>query len=177
MTRAEFSNWAKAMKTFYPRENFLPNQEALDLWFGMLKDIPYPVLEAAASKYVLINKFSPTIAELRELATEIMQDEGAEDWSVGWEKAILAISKYGWYGTDEALASLDPITRETVRRIGYEHLCHSENVVSERANFKAIYEVVAKRRKEDRQIPNDLRNIIAKVKENLMIEEAKHETD
>ena len=51
MTRDEFINLTKAIKTFYPRDNMLPNMEAMELWYRELSDIPYTVAEAALRKY------------------------------------------------------------------------------------------------------------------------------
>ena len=33
MTKKEFAIFAAALKTYYPREQLLPNSEAMELWF------------------------------------------------------------------------------------------------------------------------------------------------
>ena len=43
MNREEFATWTMALKTYYPRENLLPNNQAMELWYKQLQDIPYDV--------------------------------------------------------------------------------------------------------------------------------------
>lgn len=38
MTKREFGLFAAAIRTYYPRENILPNEQAHDLWFRQLQD-------------------------------------------------------------------------------------------------------------------------------------------
>lgn len=172
MTKKEFALLTSAIKTFYPREQLLPNQQSMELWFNMLGDIPYKVAEAALQKWVATNKFSPTIADIRELSTTIQNGE-LPDWGDAWESVRQAVMRYGWYRSDEALASLDPLTRDCVNRIGFERLCHSESPEVERANFRMIYETLAKRKKTQSQLPLGLATLIGEIKSSLQIEEAK----
>lgn len=174
LTKKEFSIFVAALKTFYPREQLLPNQQAMGLWFQMLGDIPYQVAEAALQKWVATNKFSPTIAEIREMASSI-QHGGVPDWGDAWETVRDAVQRFGWYRQEEAMASLDDLTRECVRRIGFERLCHSEEPALERANFRMIYETMARRRKTQEQLPTGLATLIGQIRDSLAIEEAKNE--
>ncbi len=177
MTRKEFMNWANALKTYYPREQLLPNEAALELWYQALKDIPMQVAEAALRKWVATNKWSPTIAEIREMCVDVKRGD-APDWSDAWEQVQLAIKRFGSYRPAEAMASLDPITREAVRRIGFYNLCVSENPISDRKQFRDTFEIMAKREQMRLQLPielqGDIKRIQAEVK--LMIEsgEAQH---
>lgn len=68
MNKTEFASIAMALRTYYPRENMLPNDAALDLWFEALQDLNAGVVEAALKKWVKIEKWPPTIADLREQA-------------------------------------------------------------------------------------------------------------
>ena len=46
--KKEFGMFTAALKTYYPREDkLLPNQEAMELWYRQLQDIPYIVAETA----------------------------------------------------------------------------------------------------------------------------------
>lgn len=152
MTRKEFAICAMALKTYYPREKILENKQATELWYKKLNDIPYDIMEAAIDSWVSTNKWSPTIADLREKAAEI-QNGYIPDWSEGWKNVLLAIRRYGSYEPEKAIESLDSISRECVKRIGYREICLSEKIAVERANFRDIYEILAKRKKQDAQIP------------------------
>ena len=48
---------------------------------------------------------------------------------------------------------LDDITRKCVKRLGFQNLCTSENVIADRANFRMAYEQEQKAEKEIRQLP------------------------
>lgn len=160
MTKREFGLFAAAIRTYYPRENILPNEQAHDLWFRQLQDIPFPVAEAILAKWVATNKWSPSIADIRDSMAEIQNGGPADDWGEAWDQAMTAIRRFGSYDEDGALASLPPLTRETVRRIGYKSLCWSENQVADRANFRQVYEILSKRKVETDKIPIPVRETL-----------------
>lgn len=161
MTKHEFALFAAALKTYYSKEEkLLPNNQALELWFRQLQDIPYDIAELALNKWVSINKWSPSIAEIRETAATITAGE-IPDWGEGWEQVLLAIRRYGLYNIPQAMASLDKITRQCVERIGFREICMSENISVERANFRMLYEQISERNKKAMQMPVSLATMIA----------------
>lgn len=93
MDRKQFAQFAMALKTYYPRENILPNEQSMQLWYGHLKKIPYEVIELALQRWVDNNKWSPSIADIR-----------AESKSIYWK---LLETKTG----NEALDIYEAITR------------------------------------------------------------------
>lgn len=165
MDKNEFSMFSMALKTYYPRENLLPNTQAMELWFKQLQDIPYQVAETALNKWVAVNKWSPSIADIRAEAAEIKNGE-TPDWGEGWESVLAAIRRYGSYRVDEAMASFEPITRRCVERIGFLNICQSENIAVDRANFRTLYEQLAEKEQKHRQVPPALSQLIAKIQKN-----------
>ena len=155
MTKQEFSKWVMALKTYYPREQLLPNAQAIELWYQELNDIPMNVAEMALRKWVATNKWSPSIAEVREMCVDVKRGD-APDWSDGWAQVQLAIRRYGQYNPKDAMAMLDPITRDTVQRLGFYNLCVSENPISDRKQFKDTFEIMAKREQMRLQLPIEL---------------------
>lgn len=162
MDKNEFSMFSMALKTYYPRENLLPNTQAMELWFKQLQDIPYTVAETALNKWVAVNKWSPSIADIRAEAAEIKNGE-APDWGEGWESVLDAIRRYGSYRVDEAMASFDQVTRRCVERIGFLNICQSENIAVDRANFRTLYEQLAEKEQKHRQMPKMLEQLIQKI--------------
>ena len=73
MTREEFKTLVKGMKAVYAQPTFIPDQDAFNVWFELLKDIPYQQANVAIQKYMLTEKFPPTIADIREKATQIVE--------------------------------------------------------------------------------------------------------
>lgn len=162
MIKNEFAIFASALKTYYPRENLLPNTQAMELWFKQLEDIPYKVAETALNKWVATNKWSPSIADIRAQASEIVNG-AIPDWGKGWEQVENAIRRYGTYREGEALESFDEITRQAVNRLGFKNICLSENPQADRANFRMIYEELAQRKKQDDQVPEQIKLLINKM--------------
>jgi len=171
MNKKEFSMLAMALRTYYPKENLLPNEQAMELWFRELQDIDAKVAEASLRKWVATNKWSPSIADIRETASTIQVGELPE-WGDGWEKVIKAIRSFGMYRADEAMATFDPITKQCVERLGFRNLCLSESPNQDRANFRMIFEQISERKKKDAQIALPLKQAIQAIQtENkLMIE-------
>lgn len=162
MDKREFAIFADALKTYYPRETLLPNPQAMELWYRELQDIPYAVAEAALRKWVSTQKWSPSIAEIRELTSSIQHGD-LPDWGEGWHQVQNAIRRYGFYNAKAALDSLDPLTRQCVERLGFRELCMSENITADRANFRMVYETLAKREKTNQQLALPLQEAIAKI--------------
>lgn len=165
MPRDQFKILCKGMKAVYTQETFLPDADAFQIWYALLGDLDFRVLQVAIQKYMLTNKFPPTIADLREIATTICNGE-APDWGESWEKVLNAIRRFGSYRETEALESLDEMTRSIVRRLGFRNLCMSENINQDRANFRMIYEQVSERARKENALPIALNNTIKLLNKN-----------
>lgn len=163
MTKQEFAQFVMALKTYYPRETLLPNNQAVELWYRQLSDIPYNIAEIALNQWVSTNKWSPSIADIRETANSIQNDE-ALDWGEGWAQVQRAIRYYGSYNQQKALESMDDITRQTVQQMGWVNICMSENEAADRANFRMIFERIAQRKRQDAQIPERLHQLIGQMR-------------
>lgn len=159
MDRKEFAAFVMAIRTYYPKEKILPNEQAIELWYRELQDIPSPVADAALRKWVATNKWSPSIAEIRETAVGITEGDGLT-WGEAWEQVVMAIRRYGSYSPQEAMDSFDPLTRRCVQNLGYHELCVSENPTADRANFRMIFETLSQRQRTEQQLALPLREII-----------------
>ena len=176
MTKKEFATFAMALKTYYPRENLLPNEQAMELWFNQLQDIPYKVAETGLNKWVSLNKWSPSIAEIREMASSVSHGD-LPDWGDAWEEVLRAIRKFGHPRPIEAMQSLSPLARKATERIGFLNLCRSENISADRANFRMIYEQLADREKKEAQMALPLKTLIAKMQDETKLLESKENED
>ena len=171
MTKQEFALWVAALKTYYSKEEkLLPNKEAMALWYSQLSDIPYPLANAVLQKWVATQKWSPSIAEVREQAA-LIQNGQTPTWGEGWEEVRKAIRQYGIYNQQEAMDSLSGITKEAVKMLGFRNLCLSENETSDRARFEQIYTTLEKRQHENAQLPEGLRESIKALTERIALPE------
>ena len=138
MTKQEFATLVVAMQAMYGKD-FIGTEQALDVWYALLHDLDYQILSKVLQQYMLTNKFKPTVAELREIYTELVSPT-ISDWSEGWEQVSKAIGHCGMYQEKAAMESFDEITREVVKRLGFQNICLSENIVADRARFAEIYQ-------------------------------------
>ena len=83
MTKEEFKKLAKGLKAVYTQPTFLPDTDALSIWYELLKDLDYMIAQAAVQKHMITSKFPPTIAEIREQAAEVTYGQKPL-WSDGW---------------------------------------------------------------------------------------------
>ena len=162
MTFEEFLPIADAIRHYYPKEPMMPNKEAVMLWYEELSDLDAAATKLAVRKWAATSKWPPTIADIREQVAGFTTPK-IKDWSEAFEDARRAVRRFGSYNPTDALNSLDDLTRETVKRLGYHDLCVSENHAADRANFRMIYEQLAKRESEERQINKDVKAMIAEL--------------
>lgn len=162
MTKQEFSLFAAALRTYYPKEKILPNEQAMQLWYTQLQDIEYKLAVVILNKWVATNKWSPTIADIREQTASVVKGI-SKDWGEAWQEVYNSIGKYGSYQEQAALDSFDDLTRQVVKRLGYRNICLSEDINVDRANFRMIYEQLEQRQKQDDQLPKKLKEMINQI--------------
>lgn len=158
MNKNEFVKIADAIRTYYPRDNVMPNKQAMALWYEELKDLPYEVVVMSLRKHVNTSKWSPTIADLRRGASTITTE--STDWGKGWDECQRAIRKFGFYREKEAMESMSELTRQTVKRLGWQSLCMSENQMADRANFRDVFNQVQSHENESQSLSESLRTMI-----------------
>lgn len=173
MQRQDFLKIVSAIKTYYPREkNLLPNPQSIELWYQQLKDIDYRVLELAVNKWASTQKWSPSIADLRETVAEFITQENdtPDNWSNAWERVIKAIGQFGIYRVDEALnyiGEYSQIARESTERLGFKQICLSDNIAADRARFSEIYKSLSDRQFKKNTLSLDMKNRIDIIKQLL----------
>lgn len=161
MDQVEFGKIAAAINTYYPKDKPFKNTAAIQLWYEEFKELPYEDVVNGLRRHVNTSRWCPTIAELKSAV--VTNVAGEKDWGDHWNKAVKAIQRFGIYQEEAALASLDPLTRQIVKRLGYKDLCRSENQMADRANFRMVYEQVAGNEYEKAALPKGLQESIAKI--------------
>lgn len=155
----KFSNLIKGLKAAYPNFKVVEDEVSFQMWFTLLKDIPYERLSAAIHKHIVTSKYPPSIAEVRELA----QFKSVTDWSEGWAIVLTALRKYGNYRETEALDWIkkqDNTAYKVIKRLNFRELCQSEDLMAYRANFRMVYTTEQKIESEQRMIPEPLQQAI-----------------
>jgi len=132
----------------YP--NFTLREETVRVYAEMLADIDADILRSASAKCLADCKWFPTIAELRQAATELSRPRlraGAEAWG----DVLAEVRRVGSYGAPQFA---DPAVARVVAGMGWTNICMSEEQMADRAHFIKAYEQTARREEEDaRQLP------------------------
>lgn len=78
------------------------HQDAFNVWFELLKDIPYQQANVAIQKYMLTEKFPPTIADIREKATQIVESVDSSISELeAWSLVRKAVRNSGYHSVEE----------------------------------------------------------------------------
>lgn len=145
MTQQEFTSHMTFMGMAYNKE-FSPEQ--MGVWYTFFADVDGKSFISAIKRLIVKSKYMPSIADIKDelvtLEIGIPLDADAE-----WERVRKAISKYGYYRQDEAMASLPEVTAKTVRRLGgFRTICSSEDPSWTRKAFIDSYKVYAQRERQ-----------------------------
>lgn len=161
MEREEFKILVKAMKAVYANPTFIPDQDAFNVWYELLKDIPYKLAEIAIQKHMLTEKFPPTIADIRTKATEITEMEEINELAA-WSMVYKAICNSG-YNSVEEYNKLPPIVQKAVgdpANLREWALMDEKMISSARARFIDSFKIVERRMKEDAKLPANIKALI-----------------
>ena len=164
MTFKEFGYIADAIKTYFPRDNVLPTEHAMSLWYEGLKDLPYQIVSIALKKYVQTNKFSPTIADIREQAEQLNQNNQKTDLNENeaWTLVLKAIQRSGYY-SEEEFAKLPKIIQRTIgssSRLREMALDEKFNHGVESSNFQNKFRIEQQKEREKQKLSPDVSRLI-----------------
>lgn len=127
----------------YPNSNVSEGTSAV--YEATLADLEFELTKRAVLRLITLNKWFPTVAEIREAVTDLHHGPkrlGAEAWcDVGLE-----IRRTGYIGEP---AFADPLVAECVAAIGWRSLCLGTNEAADRARFIELYDGLHARARAD----------------------------
>lgn len=149
MTVDGFKKFRRIICATYTRENALADADAVEIWMEMLADIPDDVAMEALKRWIVSQKWSPAISDIREYAVQAVRGE-VRDWGDAWESVIKAVGSYGMMREKEALASMDELTRDCVRNIGFRQICmcQMDELGYYKKDFESLYKTKLSRQYE-----------------------------
>jgi len=134
--------------------------DAMSIWHEMIAEYDIATVKVALKRLIAIQKeYPPTIGQLLESIT-IVSGHAAPDADEVWGEIIGAISKYGYCRAAEALNSISEFARQAVKAFGWETLCRSENIETDRAHFLRVYQAIKTRNDHKYILPKDVRAFI-----------------
>ena len=162
MTAKEFGFLADAIKTYFPRDNVLPTENAMRLWYEELKDIPYQSAYIALRKYVSINKYAPTIADIREQVAELsnQNDDGLNE-TAAWLFVLKAIRRSTYYSEEEFAKLPATVQRAVASPKQLREWATLEDVDGKtltviQSNFQRAFRVEQQRERERNKLSPDI---------------------
>lgn len=161
MTREEF---AAAIALLSAAIDKPIGRTTIAAWYEITKDLPAEAFHAAVQTVIATDEYPvmPSIGKIRKTAIQLMQP-GRMTAAEAWGATIKAIRNYGYNREKDALESLPPETAEAARLMGWQQMCHAENIDVIRGQFLRIYETQATRAAEERLIPPAARALISGV--------------
>lgn len=150
-------DFVKAMTFLAIAYNKEFTEEQLSVWYDFFKNEEYEEFKNAIKRIIPKKQFIPSIAELKQELTYIKTPSLQLKADEEWEKVREAIRKYGYYRSNEAIESLNPLTARVVNAIGgFQNLCQSTNTDWSRKNFIDMFEIKQNNIEELEIIDNEL---------------------
>lgn len=169
MNKSETSKLISAISGLYPESHYQKRDKTelkmqVELFHGMLKDIPFNIAFLSVQKHNAQSPFPPKICDIRKQVYKIMNPH-IKTSGEAWGEALKSIQSYSPYANYDYLSNLSPLTRRTIEILGLQELAFSENMVADRAHFMKIYEVLQFRSQEQGVLSPFIRSSIAKISE------------
>jgi len=162
MTKAETAKLLTLIAANYSKFD-VPDIK-VNLWFELLNDLPFNLVQTALKKVMLTSPYPPTIADLRKAAAEIITPIGETlDAGKAWGEVQKAIQKCGWCDPEGAYKLMSPLTKEVVEQISWQEICSSEETGVIRGQFMKMFNTLADRHKEQKMLPEKLKAEIEKI--------------
>ena len=157
----EFKVLVKTMKAVYTDPKFIPDKDAFDVWYSLLKDLDYQTASAAIGRHICSNKFPPTIADIRSLTSDnkhINDNEAEEAWVLVYKAIGNSI-----YNSVEEFNRLPYLAQKAVggaTNLRELAIADEESVLCEKGRFIRQYNAIQKREKELDSMPESVKQLI-----------------
>jgi hypothetical protein len=140
----------------------------LAIWAKVLEDIPLVVAKVAVQKLLFTGKpFSPSFAEIRGAALEIVQDRNPTP-AEAYGQVSKCIGEAVFYDDcweAEGYENLHPLVRRTLEHFGVREFAMAETAHA-RPQFMRMYEQELRRAQEEAALPLGFRNEIEALRAN-----------
>lgn len=119
----EFTILMQYMASAY---NVQLNEETLAVWYDFFKRYDKETFKNGILQTINQCKRYPSIAELKETIAMQTTPQVGLSGDKEWEKVLESVREYGYYQEEKALNSMEPITRDVVKRIGFKEICMAD---------------------------------------------------
>ena len=123
MTLEEFGTLYTYLAKAYGKE---VDDTEFCIWYDFFKKNTSNEFKKAIVEVINERRTFPSIADVKEKIIKQEDEQVNLKADEEWEKVIDSVRRYGWPRPQEALDSLQPITRNIVKRLGYEEICRAD---------------------------------------------------
>lgn len=168
LRREEFGVLVKALKAVFTDPQFIPDKNAFEVYYNLLKDLDYNQLSLGVHKYLATAKKPPTIADLREYYYSIASPEAKELTELeAWRLVRRAISNSNYHAAEEFAKLPEACQRavgnpDNLREWAVMDIDKIETV--EQSHFIRNYRTISERIRRDQRLPGPLSAMIESFK-------------
>lgn len=170
MTREEFKLIVKGMKAIYTKTDFIPDQDAFNVWYMLLADLDYKSASIATQMHMRSSTFEPKPADIIEQYNKLVKCEELTEMEA-WSLVSKAL-RNGINGAEEEFNKLPPLTQKAVgspsqlRNWATSDEASIESVVQ--SNFMRTYRTECKRQRDFDKLPSNVKQLIANTNQQLL---------
>ncbi|MCR5034402.1 MAG: hypothetical protein K6B42_03160 [Clostridia bacterium] len=162
----EFTRIIKGLKSVYTKPDYIPDRDAINMWYELLKDIEYNELSLATKVYMQTKAFPPTPADLRKIVVSLRSDNAETDVEL-WAK-IAKAARNSTYGSVEEFEKLPPVCKAfigsaaSLKELGLLDKSTLETVV--KGQFMRVAPQIRERKNEVMGLSAEIRQEIERAK-------------
>lgn len=162
MTREQFKVLVKAMKAVYTNPGFIPDQDAFDVWYSMLKDLDYAIASRAVQMHLQTEESPPTVAGIRKQSAKLKADEADDlNETAAWSLVLKAIRRSTYYSEEEFAKLPATVQRAVASPKQLREWATLEDVDGKtltviQSNFQRTFRVEQKREREWNKLSPDV---------------------
>ena len=159
MSPREFETLMNFMAAAINREI---SDETKEAWYQMLCDLPYQIAKAAFMRVLAQNEYQtlPPVGLIRRAALDLSAGPtltAAEAWGI----VLRAVHAFGFYQERKALESMPENVAQVVKWMGWQEICHSDNLDVVRGQFIRMYDTQTSRKRDLELMPPEVRQMIS----------------
>lgn len=151
------------------KKDSMQKQLMVNTWLECLGDLDYKLVLQAVKKTIIESPYPPTIHEIRKNAVEMINPSTQRTAIEAWNEAYKMICN-GLYMTEEQFEQHSPEVKRffgDVRQVKEQALVDTDIVNSvTKGQFLKQYEVIVNREKEQKLLPQSMREITNRLIEN-----------
>lgn len=151
------------------KKDSMQKQLMVNTWLECLGDLDYKLVLQAVKKTIIESPYPPTIHDIRKNAVEMINPSTQRTAIEAWNEAYKMICN-GLYMTEEQFEQHSPEVKRffgDVRQVKEQALVDTDIVNSvTKGQFLKQYEVIVNREKEQKLLPQSMREITNRLIEN-----------